>query len=70
MYFVAWAASDFEFLYTNILGDIERMDIQMDPEVEGSMFIFPSSLMHQVYPFYNTDEDRISISGNIVIDED
>lgn len=62
-------ASDFEFLYTNILGDIERMDIQMNPEVEGSMFIFPSSLMHQVYPFYNTDEDRISISGNIVIDE-
>lgn len=62
-------ASDFEFLYTNILGDIERMDIKMDPEVEGSMFIFPASLMHQVYPFYNTDEDRISISGNIVISE-
>lgn len=63
------SASNFEFLYTNILGDIERMDIKMDPEDEGNMFIFPSSLMHQVYPFYNTDEDRISISGNIVIDE-
>ena len=42
----------------------------MDPEVEGTMFIFPSSLTHQVYPFYNTDDERISISGNIAIDEE
>lgn len=63
-------ASDFEFLYTNILGDIERMEVKMDPEVEGTMFMFPSTLMHQVYPFYNTDEERVSISGNIVIDQE
>jgi len=62
------SASDFEFLYTNILGEIERMDVKMSPEMEGTLMLFPSTLMHQVYPFYDTDEQRISIAGNIIID--
>tara|TARA_B100000073_G_scaffold344884_1_gene352667 strand:+ start:816 stop:1457 length:642 start_codon:yes stop_codon:yes gene_type:complete len=62
-------ASDFEFLYSNILGHISRMDIKMDPEMEGTMFMFPSALMHQVYPFFNSDETRVSISGNIGLNQ-
>ena len=31
----------------------------------GRMIIFPAGLNHQVYPFYECDEKRISISGNI-----
>jgi len=27
--------------------------------------IFPAALNHQVYPFYECDEKRVSISGNI-----
>jgi len=29
------------------------------------MLFFPAGLAHQVYPFYGTEEERITISGNI-----
>ena len=57
--------SSFEFLYTNILGSTQSFPYPMNPELEGVMAFFPSKLLHQVYPFFNCDEDRISISGNI-----
>ena len=34
------------------------------------MLFFPSSLNHAVYPFYDCDEDRVSISGNIMVELD
>ena len=34
---------------------------------EGTMLLFPSNLTHSVFPFYKSDEDRISISGNICL---
>ena len=55
----------FEFLYSNILGEHESTGIEMNPDMEGTMLFFPSALLHGVYPFYNCDEDRISVSGNI-----
>jgi hypothetical protein len=39
--------------------------IQMTPEMNGYCCFFPSDLTHQVYPFYTSDKDRITISGNI-----
>ena len=38
------------------------------PEV-GDFYFFPNYLMHAVYPFKGTDEERRSISFNAVIDE-
>ena len=35
---------------------------------QGMLVFFPSRLNHIVYPFYNCDETRISISGNISSD--
>ena len=32
------------------------------------MLFFPAKLHHIVYPYYNCDEDRITISGNIGLD--
>ena len=55
----------FEFQYTNMLGHIVSTTYAMSPEVEGHMLLFPSALKHQVYPFYTSDEQRVSISGNI-----
>ena len=37
----------------------------LSSEDEGRMLFFPASLQHQVYPFYGTEEERITISGNI-----
>ena len=57
--------SAFQFQYTDILGKMQPYDYGMNPEMEGTILFFPSQLRHCVYPFYNCDEDRISISGNV-----
>ena len=36
----------------------------------GDFYLFPSYLMHTVYPFSNTDEERRSVSFNAQIDEE
>ena len=59
--------SAFEFHYLNILGQMRPYMYEMNPEMEGTILFFPAKLVHCVYPFYNCDEDRISISGNIAL---
>jgi len=59
--------STFEFHFSNILGKINTHPYEMNPEIEGTMLFFPARLQHCVYPFYNCNEDRISISGNIML---
>tara|TARA_B100001996_G_C18464192_1_gene517317 strand:- start:60 stop:671 length:612 start_codon:yes stop_codon:yes gene_type:complete len=59
--------SAFQFAYTNIMGEIKIEDYHLSPKDEGKMLFFPSGLHHQVYPFYNSDKERITISGNIAI---
>ena len=62
------AISNFCFDYKNILGHDVGGIYEMSPKMEGIMLFFPSQLNHSVYPFYNCDEERISISGNIMLD--
>ena len=62
------AISNFSFSYTDIFGKIRSHPMYMSPEYEGIILLFPSALMHQVYPFYESDETRITISGNVVLD--
>ena len=61
--------SNFAFSYTNTLGRVSTFAYNMEKEAEGYMVMFPSCLLHQVFPFYNDDGERISISGNINIGE-
>ena len=58
--------SNFSFTYNDILGNNNVFYYPMSKEVEGTMLFFPSQLHHQVYPFYNCDDYRITISGNIL----
>ena len=58
-------ASDFTFLLPYQSEGIRSHRIKLSPEYEGRMLLFPSWLTHQVYPFYGTEEERITISGNI-----
>ena len=58
-------SGSFSFYYTSILGAVSHYDYLLDPFWEGTLLVFPSKLPHQVYPFYTSDEERISISGNI-----
>ena len=57
----------FCFNYNNILGENSFSHYQLGKEHEGTMLFFPSTLSHEVFPFYNCKEDRISVSGNISI---
>jgi hypothetical protein len=61
-------ASNFEFVFTDVMGHIRNYTYHLDSSFEGIMLFFPAEMMHQVYPFYNCEEDRITISGNIVYD--
>ena len=58
-------AGHFVFIMNNDMGQIVSHAVPADKEWEGKMALFPASLNHQVYPFYTSDEYRISISGNV-----
>jgi hypothetical protein len=36
----------------------------VDKTWNGTLAVFPADTQHQVYPFYSTDKERITISGN------
>jgi hypothetical protein len=55
----------FQFLYTNILGEITQCNLPVDSRWNGRMAMWPSSLLHAVYPFMSTDQYRVSVSGNL-----
>lgn len=63
----------FNFIYNDEItmyqGSITNQILPIDKESEGTMIIFPASLNHIVYPFFSSDEYRITISGNIEFDE-
>jgi len=44
---------------------VAAIQIPLCPEDEGRMLFFPAWLKHQVFPFYECEEERITISGNI-----
>jgi hypothetical protein len=54
----------FQFHYPNTIGDVASHNIPLDKKFENKFVIFPSSMAHSVFPFYSSDEYRISISGN------
>ena len=60
--------SSFDFYFTDTLGHPMNYSYELSPEMEGIMLFFPSTLQHQVYPFYNCDDVRISVSGNLSVD--
>lgn len=58
----------FEFMFPsmeNMQMKINTFTIPTDKKMEGYIAMFPSSLGHMVYPFYTSDDYRISIAGNI-----
>ena len=59
--------SNFQFTYTDVLGKIRTYEYQLSKSDNGKMLFFPSKLGHQVYPFFNSTDNRITISGNITL---
>ena len=55
------------FLNTLSDGSIKLKVIDVDKSYEGKMLMFPSAQMHEVFPFYTSDDYRITVSGNLRI---
>jgi hypothetical protein len=64
------SASDFQFLMGQGNGTVMNHNIPLSPEDEGRLLFFPAWLTHQVFPFYGTEEEKITISGNIVLKDE
>ena len=58
-------ASTFQFVYTTALGTIANCPMFVESGWEGRIVMFPSKLLHIVYPFQTSDDYRISIAGNL-----
>ena len=61
------ACFQFNFLEMDSKGAIGQHTIEADRSYENKMIIFPSNLQHCVYPFFTSDDYRISLSGNIEV---
>lgn len=58
-------SSDFAFVYPTAFDMLITHNIGLDKNYEGAICFFPSNLHHCVFPFYTSDDYRISISGNL-----
>ena len=58
-------ASTFQFVYTTALGTISNCPMFVESGWEAKIVMFPSRLLHIVYPFQTSDDYRISIAGNL-----
>jgi hypothetical protein len=57
--------STFQFVYTTSLGTISNCPMFVESGWEATIVMFPSRLLHIVYPFQTSDDYRISIAGNL-----
>ena len=55
----------FTFNYTDLFGRIQTYVYKLGKDAENILLFFPAILKHSVYPFYECDQQRISISGNV-----
>jgi hypothetical protein len=63
-------AGNFVAYYSDALGQTRSIPFPVDNEYEGIIALFPSKLGHSVNPFYTSDDYRVSVSGDLVIDTD
>ena len=57
--------SCFQFLAINTMGQIYPHTLPVDKSWQGKIIMFPAKMMHTVYPFYTSDDYRISVAGNV-----
>jgi len=53
-------------VYTTVIGKITKQKLDIDQDWAGRIVMFPNELAHTVYPFFTSDEHRISVAGNVV----
>lgn len=61
------APGHFQFIYNDILGGIKTHAVPADRSFNNTIYFFPAALSHTVYPFFTSDDYRISVSGNYIL---
>jgi hypothetical protein len=61
----------FEFIYPDqyVRGGVGNYKLFVDKTYEGKMIIFNAQQSHLVTPFFTSNDYRISVAGNVVVDE-
>jgi hypothetical protein len=54
-----------QFHVTNLLGEYRDETVLVDKSYEGGIYFFNAETKHCVYPFFTSDDYRITVSGNI-----
>jgi hypothetical protein len=63
-------AGTFNLMYSNAFGRLSQQTFPADKSFNNKILIFPSEMSHCVYPFYSTNQYRISVSGNFKLKVD
>ena len=59
------ATSRLQFILPSKMSILDIINIDVDKSFENKMIMFPANYSHLVYPFYTSDEERITVSGNL-----
>lgn len=59
--------SNFQFVYPGKTERIAMHNFPVATEWEGTVLMWPSWMLHCVYPFYTSDGFRITVAGNIFV---
>ena len=62
--------SRLSFVVNSPMGVPEELAINVDQGFVGKMIFFDAKLPHMVYPFYTSDGERITASGNVVYERE
>jgi hypothetical protein len=57
-------AGCFEFQFVDACGNMTTKALPTDKKFKNTLIFFPAKLSHAVYPFYTSNDYRISVSGN------
>ena len=60
--------SKLSFYNTTHQGKLDSLIVPVDKSFEGKMIMFSAKHHHEVYPFYTSDDYRITVSGNLKFD--
>ena len=61
------STSAFQFVFQGVNGKMSINTLYLSSNDEYTCIIFPSWLHHVVYPFYTSDDYRISVAGNFKV---
>jgi hypothetical protein len=54
-----------DFIHIGLDNEIHSTTKLVDRTYEGTGYIFPANLCHTVYPYYEIDDERVTVSGNL-----